>query len=76
MPIESSEPFQFPYQPLDNDEIRLITLQPSEGVQPITCAVSHVSLASKPEFEALSYLWGDQVNEKRIVMGGVLVAVR
>jgi hypothetical protein len=67
MSIETPEPFQFPYQPPGNDEFRLVTLQPGEGVKPITCTILHVSLASKPEFEALSFVWVDRANENRLV---------
>lgn len=54
------------------DEIRLITLLPSDETSVgIECLLSHVSLSSKPDYEALSYAWGNQ-NEDigAITLGG------
>ncbi|SPJ90985.1 uncharacterized protein FTOL_13387 [Fusarium torulosum] len=52
--------------PIDaNTQIRLITLLPAEdpseggkGVDPIQCTLQAYSLAQAPEYEALSYTWG------------------
>lgn len=54
------------------DEIRLITLLPSdETSSKIECLLSHVSLNSKPDYEALSYAWGDQKEDiGAISLGG------
>lgn len=54
------------------DEIRLITLLPSDETSArIECLLSHVSLNSKPDYEALSYAWGDQKEDIRAIsLGG------
>lgn len=52
----------FPYQPLEhgNATIRLIALDPAADFSSdIHCSIRHVSLKSKPEYESLSYAWGD-----------------
>ena len=47
------------YQPLQHDEIRLITLAPGKWRDPIECNLQIASLDSNPTYEALSYVWGD-----------------
>lgn len=49
------------YQKLDlgRREVRLITLLPGKYEDPISGALSVVSLAEAPTYEALSYVWGD-----------------
>ncbi|KAF2254492.1 hypothetical protein BU26DRAFT_417709, partial [Trematosphaeria pertusa] len=53
------------YKPLTptTQEIRLLTLLPGEWASPIECNVKHVDLDDGPEYEALSYTWGD-LNDK------------
>ncbi|RYP81054.1 hypothetical protein DL769_002163 [Monosporascus sp. CRB-8-3] len=41
-------------------ETRLIRLQPGKWDDPICCHLDVVSLDEKPEFEALSYTWGEK----------------
>ncbi|KAF4963412.1 hypothetical protein FSARC_8584 [Fusarium sarcochroum] len=50
----------FQYTPLNitRREIRLLTLSPGEPGSPIFGNVNIVSLDDKPEYEALSYMWG------------------
>ena len=47
------------YQPLQHNEIRLITLAPGKWRDPIECNLQTVSLDDNPTYEALSYVWGD-----------------
>ena len=47
------------YQPLQHDEIRLITLAPGKWTDPIECSLQIVSLDDSPTYEALSYVWGN-----------------
>ncbi|KAF2164321.1 hypothetical protein M409DRAFT_25200 [Zasmidium cellare ATCC 36951] len=54
---------EYQYEPLEQGEIRLLTIQPCPQDQsvPVVCGLSHVSLAgldTRP-YEALSYVWGD-----------------
>lgn len=47
------------YEPLVNaTSIRLLTLCPGNTLDEIKCDLKTVSLADKPEYEALSYVWG------------------
>jgi hypothetical protein len=51
------------YGPLDREtrEFRLLRISPSEDFKaPIRCKIFHSSLDKCPEYEALSYVWGDQ----------------
>lgn len=64
---------EFIYQPLQpaNTEIRLLTLHAAQSIEvPILCGIHHVSLSSKPKFEALSYTWGDEENQGVIFLLG------
>ncbi|PNP74567.1 hypothetical protein FNYG_12072 [Fusarium nygamai] len=64
--IREDEAPQLELPPIDaNTQIRLITLlpaeDPSEGgksMDPVQCTLETCSLASAPEYEALSYTWG------------------
>ena len=47
------------YLPLsDPDEIRLLVLQPRNGGEAVACNFKHVKKSRKPQYEALSYIWG------------------
>lgn len=51
------------YTPLDptTEDIRLLILLPSEEeLADIECLLMHVPMNDKPDYEALSYAWGDQ----------------
>lgn len=53
----------YTYQPLKApDEIRLLSLLPhkQDPNKPIECRFQHVRLVDQPQYEALSYTWGDQ----------------
>jgi hypothetical protein len=57
------------YHPLDaeHQEIRLLTLQPAGAWdEPIRCTTSVVSLLDEPQYDALSYVWGDWENSQQI----------
>lgn len=60
------------YRPLDIDvnEIRLITLLPSDDTGVVSCNFKHVSLINPPEFSALSYCWGDPDITREIFING------
>lgn len=49
---------------LSNDEIRLLILHPTpantSSTTPIQCDIEIVALSDKPEYEALSYVWGSE----------------
>ena len=57
------------YNPLNTAarEIRLLELLPAENpAAPIKCTLRNVSLATKPSYLALSYVWGDTKNKHPI----------
>lgn len=56
------------YRSLDSEQrqIRLITLEPGAWSNPICCTIKTVFFDSKPEYDALSYVWGDAKNLKTI----------
>ncbi|KAH7304783.1 heterokaryon incompatibility protein-domain-containing protein [Stachybotrys elegans] len=69
---------KFRYHPLDisQSDIRLLTLHPGPRDAPVSCSLTHVSLTLNPEYEALSYTWGDKKNIGSISMDGCTFEVR
>lgn len=66
------------YTPLDptTQEIRLITLHPNASLTaPVILTLSTASLATKPKYEAISYVWGDPTITAPISIDGVSVEV-
>jgi len=51
---------------VESRQIRLLTILPSLFSSTIKCELSIVSLNDKPQYEALSYVWGDPANPKYI----------
>jgi hypothetical protein len=63
----------FSYSPLDRSdhEIRFLHLKPGkDSAQPIECYTSIARLDEKPQFEALSYMWGRPDIKKVILLDG------
>ncbi|KAK7222095.1 hypothetical protein V2G26_010098 [Clonostachys chloroleuca] len=60
------------YSRLDADtaEIRLLNIAAGDGDDEICCSLSVVSLNSHPQFEALSYVWGDPSIKKDVTVNG------
>lgn len=52
------------------DSIRLMTLQPGRKGDDLYCSLSEVSLQEAPEYEALSYVWGDPTMTESICCDG------
>jgi hypothetical protein len=51
------------YRPLDatQDSIRLVFIHPADDPDaPIRCTVSEAKFSERPQYEALSYMWGDE----------------
>lgn len=70
---------EFCYEPLAPDSIRLIILQPNRtgkktGV--VHCRLVHRTFACKPQYEALSYTWGDIEPTETIYVNGAPLRVR
>lgn len=51
---------------LRNDEVRLVNLLPGQWQDPIRCEMKQVSLAEKPHYYALSYVWGSTGVKRQI----------
>ncbi|KAH8783854.1 heterokaryon incompatibility protein-domain-containing protein [Hyaloscypha sp. PMI_1271] len=71
-----AQPKSFTYRPLGRRQIRLVTLLPDEDSQQIRCTLDHVSLSSKSDFEALSYVWGPDDLYASILINGELFSIR
>ena len=58
--------------PLDTSKpcIRILKLHRGADDSPITCRLQIVSLDDNPEYETLSYVWGDPEKTKSITIGG------
>jgi hypothetical protein len=75
--------FKMVYEPLDQttQEIRLLQILPKQwegslGNHPqIHCKILHSPLAQAPNFNALSYCWGDPQDPKLILLDGISVPV-
>ena len=63
----------FAYRPLDVEkrEIRLVILAPASSFEDdIHCTLQHVLLNEDPQYEALSYTWGDENLTDEIFLDG------
>ncbi|KAE9372770.1 hypothetical protein N431DRAFT_439800 [Stipitochalara longipes BDJ] len=71
---------RYDYKPLDPSkrEFRLLHILPENNatsedkssVGPVRCTVTHASLDNAPEYDALSYTWGDASIETTIIADG------
>ncbi|KAG0650479.1 Heterokaryon incompatibility protein [Hyphodiscus hymeniophilus] len=52
--------------------IRILKLHPDGNDTPITCSLQVVSLDDHPDYETLSYVWGDSKKTKPITVGGAI----
>jgi hypothetical protein len=59
------------YEPLDDHEIRLVTIQEGHFDDTIHCNISKASLRDEPAYEALSYTWGDLTSRGQIYLNGL-----
>ena len=58
---------QYPGKPLGlGNAFRLLKLQPGQGTDPVVAELVNAGLDNAPDFEALSYTWGDQSLVTRI----------
>ena len=67
------------YEPLDSgsQELRLVILKPGRNPQDvIECTLIKESLANDIKFEALSYEWGTDCDNRKIIIDGREVSVR
>jgi hypothetical protein len=66
------------YKPLEDGEVRLMTLHAGQRHDPIVFDLATVKLSYRPEYEALSYVWGDKDGTERVFLssGKHLLATR
>jgi hypothetical protein len=67
----------FKYMPLQDNSIRVVSLQPrrSTGSADIKCTLSHVAFGDMPQYDALSYTWGDGIVKRTIFLNEISVEV-
>lgn len=56
---EGLEPYQ--YTPISPGEIRCLVLEPGHDNEPLSCTLEVHQIADKPDYEAISYVWGTPV---------------
>ncbi|CZR56700.1 uncharacterized protein PAC_06589 [Phialocephala subalpina] len=67
---------QFEHAPLIGESsIRLVALESGAEDDPIRCSLAYTSLDDEPEYEALSYVWGDPAITTPIFLDGKLFDV-
>ena len=49
----------YEYKPISPNEIRCLVLEPGRNDEPLGCTLEVRELADDPDFEAISYVWGD-----------------
>ncbi|KAF2146189.1 uncharacterized protein K452DRAFT_198130, partial [Aplosporella prunicola CBS 121167] len=65
------------YERLDlgSQHIRLLVLFPGRWTDPLSCALSLVSLNDRPIYEAVSYAWGNRTSRRTIHLDDRLYSV-
>jgi hypothetical protein len=65
------------YSPMNEEsqEIRLLTLLPGTGIDPIHSKLSIHPVGDCPKFEALSYYWGDATPRETVTVNGIRIKV-
>jgi hypothetical protein len=65
-----------PYNTLPTStSIRLLEIKPGRDTEPLRCHFRVVDLKDEPEYEALSYFWGNDDRKKTVICDGVEVRV-
>ncbi|KAL8758832.1 MAG: hypothetical protein Q9199_001182 [Rusavskia elegans] len=59
----------------DRKEIRICTVHPGAFDDPIRCSLRTVSLQDDPEYETLSYAWGEPVFDHELLVDGAVLNV-
>jgi Heterokaryon incompatibility protein (HET) len=64
-------------EPLPDNQghVRLLSLLPGPGKQTVCCELGQVRLYDLPEYEAISYCWGDLTDKVTIECNSVRIAV-
>ncbi|KAI8648186.1 HET domain-containing protein [Fusarium keratoplasticum] len=62
---------QYHYMPLPRQGwFRLLTIEPAEASQVISCRLDHYEIDSSASYEAISYTWGDEKSTKSMLVNG------
>ena len=65
---------KYRYHPLQSsDTIRLLRMVPSQPGSELVVELYHFSLESCPGYTALSYFWGDNKREAKVICNGALI---
>lgn len=67
--------YNFQRLELEREQIRLLHVQPGEFHEPVSATMSVAYLGDHPEYEALSYVWGDPRVRLDITLDGQTVSV-
>lgn len=59
----------------DTKEIRLLELYPGTPGDEISCEVRHVRLPDCPDYDTISYVWGDIADRRTIYTDGAQISV-
>lgn len=67
---------KYAFQPLKaTSHIRVLILQPGEDGEMVRCSLKEMDLDSKPQYEALSYCWGESSDGRVILCQGLRMTV-
>lgn len=70
---------EYQYQPLDSrkNDIRLVNVKAGNSRSALNCEIQSVSLLEEtvPDFEAVSYCWGDPTQRERIRIAGLSIDI-
>jgi hypothetical protein len=64
------------YEPLEDNEIRLIKIMPGAESEPVSLEICHISLKDLPRYAAISYSWGTDAPDKIVMVEGKSIAIR
>jgi hypothetical protein len=76
MHSEDSHPKTYVYHSaLDDDQIRVLQLQPDDGSGLLRFSLHEKTLSRSAEYDALSYIWGDSKDIRRAVCDGKWISI-
>lgn len=59
----------------DGPYIRVLILEPGRRRQPLRYRLKIVNLEDKPDFEAISYVWGRRIKRKKVLCNGTRIRI-
>lgn len=61
---------------LPEDDIRLLTVLPSDNFDaPVECELQQYHTSGAPDYEGLSFVWGDASNKTAVICNGLSVDI-